>query len=72
MICGLTYYFEALWSLCSKPSETTMGTQLKITLKYLNYISRRSLVKLTTLTFANVIMTQIITNFLVAGKTANK
>ena len=31
-----------------------MGTQLKITLKYLNYIPRRGMVKLPTPTFANI------------------
>ena len=49
-----------------------MGTQLKINLKYLNYISRRGLVKLPTPTFANIILTQIIKFFLVVGKTTEK
>ena len=49
-----------------------MGTQLQINLKYLNYISSRGLVKLPTPTFANIILTKIITNFLVVGKTTKK
>ena len=49
-----------------------MGNQLKINLKYLNYISRRSLVKLTTPTFAKIILTQIMTNFLIVGKITKK
>ena len=49
-----------------------MGNQLKINLKYLNYISRRGLVKLTTPTFAKIILTQIMTNFLIVGKITKK
>ena len=49
-----------------------MGTQLKINLKYLNYISRRVLVKLSTSTFAIIILTQIMTNFLVVGQITKK
>ena len=49
-----------------------MGTQFKINLKYLNYISRRVMVKLPTSTFAIIILTQIMTNFLVVGKITKK
>ena len=49
-----------------------MGNQLKINLKYLNYIPRRGLVKLTTPTFAKIILTQIMTNFLIVGKITKK
>ena len=49
-----------------------MGNQLKINLKYLNYISRRGLVKLTTPTSANIILTQTMTNFLIVGKITKK
>ena len=49
-----------------------MGTQLKITLKHLKYISRRHLVKLPTPTFVNIILTQIMTHFLVVGKIIKK
>ena len=52
-----------------------MGNQLRITLKsnsHMNYISRRDLVKLPALTFANISVTQIITNFLVVGKIIQK
>ena len=49
-----------------------MGNQLKINLKYLNYISRRGLVKMTTPTFAKIILTQIMTNFLIVGKITKK
>ena len=49
-----------------------MGNQLKINLKYLNYIPHRGLVKLTTPTFAKIILTQIMTNFLIVGKITKK
>ena len=37
---------------------TTLRSQLKITLKSMNYISRRGLVRLSTSTFTNIILTQ--------------
>ena len=49
-----------------------METQLEINFKHLNYISRRSLVKLPTPTFANVILTKIMTYFLIVGKITKK
>ena len=68
MICGLSLLFKTLLSLCLKPSKTTMGTMLKITLKsnsYLNYISCRGCVKLPTLCYVNINVIQIMTKGLV-------